>query len=81
MLAAVLVRRIVDPRGDMVARMGPAAVGTIRERLLVCFEEEEDGMVLRKLCHVLAKASDGWSELMHRLAASLVSLTSCRNPH
>ena len=53
--------------------MGPDSRAGIRQELWQSFESEADASVRRKVCHAMAKASEGWTELLNNLVTFLVS--------
>jgi hypothetical protein len=44
----------------------------VRSCLWTCFSDECDPGVRRRICHAIAKASEGWTELLPNLVNTLV---------
>lgn len=65
------MRRIIDKRNAVWAALPDAGKTRVRQALWRAFTDEGDGAVLRALAHAVAKASDGWADLLPRLLQML----------
>lgn len=72
-MAVVLVGRIVDVRHESWQSMPPSVKAAIRQGLWHNFTHETDPELVRKLSHAVARASEGWADLV---AASIGLLGS-----
>ncbi|GAB5033323.1 importin-like protein [Nannochloropsis oceanica] len=72
-MAVVLVGRIVDIRHESWQSMPAALKAAVRQGLWHNFTHETDPELVRKLSHAVARASEGWKDLV---AASIGLLGS-----
>ena len=70
-LAVVLVRRAIDARNAGWAALPDAGKARVRQALWRAFTSPGAGAVLRPLAHAVAKASEGWTDLLPALVQLL----------
>jgi len=63
-MAVVLVGRIVDVRHESWQSMPPSVKAAVRQGLWHNFTHETDPELVRKLSHAVARASEGWADLV-----------------
>lgn len=76
-LAVVLVRRAIDARNAGWAALPDAGKARVRQALWRAFTSPGAGPVLRPLAHAVAKASEGWTDLL----PALIQLLGAAGPH